>query len=420
MRAKREVSHLGNNLFSIIFSAIKAKIMPLWIKIRLWTSPAFFRGQVLNKIRAFFTKLLDVKPRNRKDYYPMLRWLVSKRLAFALVVILGIGATFYIVIMLPSSGGDRAEESIPAYQYRSIPLKFHSGTAQILARDGHLAYVGQVDKGSCVGKGTLYGGEGELVYDGQFADNRFNGSGTLYYPSGGIQYTGSFTDNLFHGVGAYYRPSGSPEYEGDHVAGTRTGQGKLYNGTGRQIFEGSFLNNAIVYQDFLDKPTRQVTELYSGTTAIYDSGEEYCVSMPEIQAVYAVKDGSNTLENEWIVTSVYVLESAIPLDGESYTSISQLQAVLGQPLYFGTAWVDLPEAVALNLLAQSNPEAVGTVEMQTHSALDNVFSVTGYDRDFQVYLYTFQRDDLLYTFYCTGPGVPGFVMYAIEGAGSRK
>ena len=83
------------NLLTILIGAARAKMMPLWIKLRMWSSPTFLKAQVLVRIREFFTKLLDVKPRNKWDYYSVFRWQVSKRLAFALVVALGLVAALY-------------------------------------------------------------------------------------------------------------------------------------------------------------------------------------------------------------------------------------------------------------------------------------------------------------------------------------
>lgn len=403
------------NLLTMLFSSARAKIMPLWIKLRMWTSPAFLRSKVLVKIREFFSKLLDVRPRNKRDYYPIFRWLVSKRLAFALVVALGLVSLLYVSAMLPDnllkdSGG------VPTYKYRSIPLKFHSGTVNILAKGGYVAYTGEVDGGSASGQGTLYAADGSIVYEGQFANSMYNGEGTLYYSNGSPKYVGEFTDNEYNGTGSYYRPSSVLEYSGDYVAGVRTGQGTLYNSVGNMVFQGSFLGGEIVYQDFLDRPTSEVPDLYSGETAVYQSSEEYCVSMPEIDAVYAVKDGSNTLENEWTVNRVYVLHDSVPLERGTCTTLRQLMAALGDPLYFGTAWVDLPEAVAWNLLAPEQPDRMETVRVDSSASFENVFNVSGYDRDFQMYLYTFEQNGLLYTFYFTGAGESEFVMYAIEKA----
>ena len=75
-------------LFNTLLGVVKAKMMALWTKIRLWTSRSYWETKGVNTFRQFFSRLLNVKPRSQSDYYPVLRWLVSKRLAFALVVVL--------------------------------------------------------------------------------------------------------------------------------------------------------------------------------------------------------------------------------------------------------------------------------------------------------------------------------------------
>ncbi len=402
------------NILNMLMITVRSKIMPLWLKLRMWTSTTFLRSKLLAKVREFFINLLDVRPRDKRDYYPIFRWLVSKRLAFALVVGLGIVSTIYISAMLPSRRAESGET--PTYRYRSLPLKFHSGTVNILGKDGYLAYTGEVDKGAANGKGTLFAPDGSIVYEGEFAESMYSGSGTLYYKNGSPRYVGSFTDNLYNGVGSSYRSNGVLEYSGDHVSGVRTGTGTLYNSVGAQVFQGSFLNDAIVYQAFLDRPTSEIAQMYSGKTAVYQSDTEYCTVMPEIDAVYAVKDGSNTLENEWTVERIYVLRERVPLESGDCSTLRELTEALGEPLYFGTAWVNMPEAVAWNLLAEEQPEQMQSISIDTEATFENVFEVERYDRDFQLYLYTFRQEGLLYTFYFTGAGESEFVMYAIESA----
>lgn len=402
------------NLLNMLLTTVKTKVMPLWLKLRMWTSTAFLRSKVLNAVREFFSNLLDVRPRDKRDYYPIFRWLVSKRLAFVLVVGSGIVSAIYISSMLPvrQTGGSET----PTYKYRSLPLKFQSGAVNILGKGGYLAYTGEISNGTANGQGTLYAPDGSIVYEGDFSDSKYNGSGTLYYENGTPRYVGGFTDNQYNGVGSSYRPSGVMEYSGDYVSGLRSGTGTLYNSVGSQIFHGSFLNDAIVYQSFLDRPTSEVSQLYGGKTQVYQTGSEYCAALPEINAVYSVKDGSDTLENEWTVDRIYVLRNSVPLQSGTCSTLRQLTAALGEPIYFGTAWVDLPEAVAWNQLAAQQPEDLPPVEMTIETAFENVFNVTEYDQDFQVYLYTFQEEGLFYTFYFTGAGESEFVMYAIESA----
>ncbi|MBQ3497202.1 MAG: hypothetical protein IJA73_03645, partial [Oscillospiraceae bacterium] len=154
----------------------------------------------------------------------------------------------------------------------------------------------------------------------------------------------------------------------------------------------------------------------SGEVSVYRSESEYCVAMPEIDALYAVKDGSNTLENEWTVDRVFVLENAVALDSGTCTTVRQLTDALGEPLYYGTAWVTMAEAVAWNELAEKAPEAIEAVGMEAQAGLEEVYSVSSYDRNHEVYIYTFEKDGLVYTFYFTGAGESAFVMYAIEKA----
>ena len=123
------------NLLTILIGAARAKMMPLWIKLRMWSSPTFLKAQVLVRIREFFTKLLDVKPRNKWDYYSVFRWQVSKRLAFALVVALGLVAALYIAVTLPKDFLSGEGSGVPTYEYRALPLNFHSGKVRILARN---------------------------------------------------------------------------------------------------------------------------------------------------------------------------------------------------------------------------------------------------------------------------------------------
>ena len=405
-----------NKLFSTLFSSIRAKFTSLWTKVRMWTSPIYWQSQVFTRIRLFFSRLFDVRPRHKKDYYAVFNWLVSKRLAFALVVILGILCAVYLYTALPKGFFTGTGSTVRTYRYNAIPLKFYSGSVRILAADGHLAYEGQVSDAHCVGQGTLYNKEGGKVYEGAFADDMYNGEGTLYYPEGTVQYQGNFLNNLFQGQGSYYRPNGSVEYVGEHESGHRNGEGTLYNAAANPIFTGTFQMDEIVYSQFLDKSTSAVSQMYTGKTQVYSSSSEYAVSMDEINAVYAVNDGSNSLDGEWTVSSIYVLSDSLSVEGETLTTINQLSARFGQPDYYGVSWVNLPEAVAVNLLAQSDDMLLGEVSLTTTSEFDEVYTVSSYDQDFQVYIYTYLQDGLLYTFYTTGSGSENFVMYSIETA----
>lgn len=403
------------DLWSMLLSAARAKVMMLWTRVRMWTKPSFLKNKVLAQIRVFFMHLLDVRPKDQRDYYPVFRWLVSKRLAFALVIGIGLVSIIYISSVLPG-GLFTSESSIPTYGYRSLALKFYSGEVRIKARQGYVAYDGQVSGGAANGSGCLYNSEGTPVYEGQFAENRYNGQGTLYYDNGNTHYTGTFSDNLFHGTGTCYRPNGVLEYAGEYVFGVRMGKGTLYDTVGKPVYTGNFSNDSIVYQDFLQRPVSEIAQMYTGTSVVYRGTDENCAYLPDINAVYAVADGADTLENEWTIDRIYVLSSKAALSNGVCANLREVTQALGEPVYYGTVWVNLPEAVAANVLSAQENSPVSSVEMNTTQAFTDVHDVSTYDKNAQLYLYSFRQDDLMYHFYFTQAGESEFVMYAMEKA----
>lgn len=399
----------------MLLSTVRARIMLIWAKLRMWTNPVFLKNKVLAQIRVFFVQLLDVRPRNQKDYYPVFRWLISKRLAFALVVGIGIVSVLYMSSVLPI-GLFTSGTSIPTYGYRSLALKFYSGQVRITARQGYVAYDGQVSGGAANGTGCLYNAEGTPVYEGQFAENRYNGQGTLYYDNGNTHYMGTFSDNLFHGTGSCYRPNGVLEYNGEYVFGVRMGKGTLYDNVGKPVYTGNFANDAIVYQDFLQRPVSEIAQMYTGTSVVYRGEEENCAYLPDINAIYSVQDGADTLENEWKIERIYVLSGEAALSNGVCANLREVMQALGEPVYYGTVWVNLSEAVASNVLSAQENSPVASVKMNTSQPFTDVYDVSSYDKNAQLYLYSFRQDDLMYHFYFTQAGESEFVMYAMEKA----
>ena len=110
-----------NRLFTTLFSAFRARITGLWNKLRLYTSLTFWKTRGITKLRQFFGRIFDVKPRDSKDYYTIFRWLVSKRLAYATIILLGVGSLYLILKMSPSvlPGTARAATSLRTYKYNS-------------------------------------------------------------------------------------------------------------------------------------------------------------------------------------------------------------------------------------------------------------------------------------------------------------
>ncbi len=402
-----------NRLFNTLFSAFRAKATGFWNKFRLLLTPSFWQTKVITKLRQFFSKLFDVRPRDKKDYYPVFRWLVSKRLAYAIMVSL---CVVCVVVLWQIGSGWIAKSGTgdPTYRYNSIVLKFYSGKARVTAHDGYVAYVGGVEKGAAEGQGALYNANGDLVYEGAFSSSQYNGMGTLYYPGGGVRYSGEFIENLYDGTGKEYSVGGVLEYEGGYSRGKRSGTGKLYNASGSAIYAGSFRNGEIVYDELLGKSMAEAAQMYTGTQILYSTEDESCIDMKEIGVVCGLKDGSKSLEPEWTVEAVFVPSSSIQIDGVTCASISEVAAQLGITEYEGESPVLLAEAVTINSLTGDGALRFDKVDMQTESTFEEAVNVTEYDQNQLAYLHSFARDGVLYTFYTSEENGERFDFYSVS------
>ena len=92
---------MNNNLFSVLLATIKAKITPIVTKLKYWLSPTFWRAQVLTKLREFLSRVFAVRPRHKRDYYGFFGWLVSRRLAHAVVIAVGLLSLAYLLFVNP-------------------------------------------------------------------------------------------------------------------------------------------------------------------------------------------------------------------------------------------------------------------------------------------------------------------------------
>ena len=403
-----------NKLFNTIFATLRAKFMRLWTRLRLWTSPQFLQARFITKVQQFFARLFDVRPRNKKDYYPVFRWLVSKRLAFALVIVLGLLSVFYILFFSPVSAMLSASSpSLPSFRYNALPLKFYSGNVQITAADGHVAYEGTVGDGVAQGQGVLYRADGSVVYSGAFENSKYNGSGSLFYQDGVLRYEGEFEDNLFNGQGSLYRQSGVLEYQGGFLRGLKSGAGTLYNSGGNAIFAGNFLSDRPLFSELLGKTTAEAASMYTGDTTVYNASGENSVSLDEIGVVYTANDGSNSLDAEWTIGEIVVEESSFPTTDALLTGINELTAYFGEPVYFGYTWPTLSEAVAIRRLSEAGSGGFPDIEMEMTAGFDDVYSVTSYDKNYELYIYVYQADGLLYTFYCDS-STSDFSFYSVS------
>ncbi|MDR2770974.1 MAG: hypothetical protein LBB57_02935 [Clostridiales Family XIII bacterium] len=400
------------NLWNVLFGAMRARAAAIWTKLRLLLNPTFWSTRGITLVRSFFVRLLDVRPRHKRDYYSVLNWLVSKRLAFALVVILGVVSLWYVFAVSPLTPRlGVSSDATPSYSYRSFALKFYKGDARILDANRREAYVGAVSDGRANGEGKLFDEQGALMYAGTFKDSMYEGQGEIYYPSGAVQYRGSFSRNLYNGSGSYFRQGGVLEYAGEYVNGTRQGEGALYNASGNPIFSGRLRKDRIVYEEFVGKTAPEAAEMYTGRSIIYTADDLYCADLREIGAVYAARSGADSVDEEWRIERVYVLSDSITLGGKDLQSTDDVAAALGEPTYFGETWLTLPDAVAANLCEGTGLEPV---DMELQRDFEDAYTVSAYDENRQMYIYVFENDGFAYTFYCENSTSTDFFMYSAE------
>jgi hypothetical protein len=401
-----------NQLWSVLFSALRARVTSLWTMLRLIVSPTFWSTRGVNMLRGFFMRLLDVKPRNKRDYYSVLNWLVSKRLAFALVVVLGVVSLWYVFSVSPLTFhlGTR-DSTIHTYKYRSPVLKFYNGDARILDADNKEAFVGAVSGGRANGLGKLYDGQGNLMYSGEFKDSMYEGQGETYYQSGVVQYSGSFSGNRFNGDGSYFRPEGTLEYEGSYVNGVRQGAGEIYNAGGNMVFSGHIRQDHIVYEEFIGKTAPEAAAMYAGSSVTYTGDDSYCVDMNEIGAVYEARSGEESVDEEWQIERIYALSDVILLGGREMNAISDIAAALGDPTYLGETRLTMSDAVSVNL---ARSDQIEPVDIELRKEFEDAYTVTSFDENRQIYIYVFENNGFVYTFYCESSSATGFFMYSAE------
>lgn len=406
---------MGNNIWNVLITTLKAKITPIINKINTWTSWNFIRTKLISRLRDFFSSVFDIRPKNKKDYYSIGSWLVSKKLAFAIVVVIGVVSLIYLFSVNKSLSTVKTE-GVKTYSYDSILLRFASEKVRITGESGYLAYEGDVDDGSVTGYGTLYRPDGGIVYQGNFLQNKYEGSGSLYYQTGVVNYKGYFQANEFQGNGNLYRENGTLLYEGEFVAGLMDGIGKLYDTGSNLIYSGKFSQGEIQYSSFLGKLLSEVTDMYTGRRVLYEDKENFVVVMKDINAMYLGNDAENALDDEMTVEKVYVLKDYFPVGTQKCETITQVKNYLGISIFEGYSDIILPEAVAVKQLKSENNAFPLEIDMKTTAEFEDYYTVESFEETGIVYLYSFYKDGLIYTFVCEDKGEE-FLFYSIEKEG---
>lgn len=404
---------MGNNLLSVLLATAKAKITPLVSKIRLWTSWNFIRTRLIAGIRNFFSSILNIKPRHKRDYYEVFGWLISRRLIFATMLVLGLVSIFYLFMLRQSFFVKEVNIGIPTYSYDSVFLRFSKGRVKIKGESGYLAYEGNVEKGRVNGFGTLYSPQGDVVYQGNFENNQYQGTGTSYYPGGIQTYVGNFEQNEYHGKGKLYRENGSLHYDGDFVRGVREGIGKLYDNGNNLIYQGSFQANEVLYSELLKKDVGQVGEYYAGDRQVYEAQEELVVLMEDIEAMYLAKSNNESLDDSNRIEKILVLKDTISYGSSTYSSIQDLEQLFEYKIYEGNSSVTLSEAIAINKKASLSDSPIQKVSLNTEETFTDYSLVESFDESYIVSIISFYKDGLIYTFVKDGDE-QGFLFYTIE------
>lgn len=386
--------------------------MPIVSRLTMLLNPSYLRTRVFNKIRDFFIKLFDVKPKDKNDYYTVGGWMISKKLAFAIVIIVGTISIVYLVF-IRSAFGAGSGDNIRTYKYNSLILRMQKGEVRIKAKDGHVAYEGQVQKGYAQGKGNLFNKAGTLIYEGNFTKSKFEGNGVSYFPTGTVHYNGKFHSNLYSGKGSLYRENGNLEYEGEFLDGKKEGEGIYYDKAGNSVYSGTFAADDILYSKLVGLETTDVAKAYTGKRTVYQTDQSLVVYMSDINALYEIPNDAENLEDSSVVSSIYVISDYIMVGGKKATNVTALSVAMGSPIHQGDSVATVAESIGINILSQKKSVYSGPVNMERTKKKDDLYDVTGYSTDYKVYLYSFESGGLIYSFLTEDEAGSSFDMYFI-------
>ena len=95
--------------------------------------------------------------------------------------------------------------------------------------------------------------------------------------------------------------------------------------------------------------------------------------------------------------------------------IPQIRECLGEPVYEGNTYLEAEDEIALNRACELTGENVlygksGCREMPVY---DDVTEVSEFDGDYQAYIYVYENEGIVYTFFCKDKDA-GFDFYRME------
>ncbi len=407
-----------NQFWNVIVQAIRLRLNRFVTIARRLSSPTYLFQMVVIRVREHFTKLLDVKPKHKKDYYTVFRWMISRRLANLVLIVAGVACIFYLAKISPFKSEAEQASTVKVYKYSSIPLRFVKGQVKITAKSGYVAYEGHVSDGYVNGEGKLYNSEGVLLYDGEFKKNVYDGDGILY------------------------RESGAKLYDGEFSEGVKEGKGDLYGTSDNKVFTGEFHLDKIVYTQLLNKTAEEISQIYTGDQYIFQNGDATenaaeagtaedataeaesdavgtvaeagnAVALSDISVIYYSKDTSESIEDTVKSDTLLVGESEFVYGNKTIDTLEGLEETLGEPEYEGNSYLTFLEAVGINWLQNQGKQISIDTGIDLESVFDEVSLVNGYNADKTLYLHTYKIGELTYTFYSVGR-TGSFFMYEIE------
>jgi hypothetical protein len=165
----------------------------------------------------------------------------------------------------------------------------------------------------------------------------------------------------------------------------------------------------------LDKKTSDVAGMYTGRREVYTGDDVYCVYMSDIDAVYYGEDQSNSLDEDFKVTGLYVLKNSIKLDGEELNEINDVKNSMGDVIYQGNTIMSDSDEIALNKACEVYGKNVlyGKATYTQETIFDDVYEVSNFERQYTVYIYVCEKDGIIYTFFCKDKDA-GFGFYMME------
>lgn len=179
----------------------------------------------------------------RKDYWRIGPIYVRRELF--LLALAAVSAAVLAVFGLPLSPPRPPDDGPPAYRYDDAQLADVSGVVRLLDSEGRVRYEGEVEQGSCTGRGRVFDPGGQLVYDGPLAGGVYEGADARVYQNGALVYEGEMADGLYHGEGRRVDPASGVVSEGQFVRGRLEGRGREYSAGGALLREGSFARDLL-------------------------------------------------------------------------------------------------------------------------------------------------------------------------------